>query len=210
MRSWLSLGETHPPDVTFVPFGVDVEYFQPQPDVPIATDILSVGRDSQRDYAVLVPFARARPDVSVTIITDRTHAEGLGPTPRNVRIIQDVPFSAIRQHFMSARVVALPVKENTYSGATTTLLQAMALAKPVVVSRVGAIRDGYGLVDGQNCRLVQPGDTQAFGEALSELLAHSEAGAQMGLAAREHVERNLSWERYEKQMMQIVTETAAQ
>ena len=61
-----------------------------------------------------------------------------------------------------ARVVALPVRDNAYSGATTTLLQAMALAKPVVVSRTAAIADGYWLEDGTNVRLVPPGDDAAF------------------------------------------------
>ncbi len=56
-----------------------------------------------------------------------------------------------------ARVVALPVRDNSYSGATTVLLQAMAMAKPVVVSRTAAIADGYDLEDGVNCRLVEPG-----------------------------------------------------
>ena len=39
-----------------------------------------------------------------------------------------------------ARIVVLPLKPNSYSGATTTLLQAMAMGKPLVVSAVGATR----------------------------------------------------------------------
>jgi hypothetical protein len=56
-------------------------------------------------------------------------------------------------------VVALPVRENTYSGATTVLLQALALGKPVVVSRTSAIATGYGLWTGRTAgwwRLATP------------------------------------------------------
>jgi len=35
-----------------------------------------------------------------------------------------------------------------------------------VVSRTAAIADGYELEDGVNCRLVEPGDGQAFERAL--------------------------------------------
>ena len=66
----------------------------------------------------------------------------------------------MRRRLEEARVVALPVLDNSYSGATTVLLQAMALAKPVVVTRTKAIASGYGLVDGENCRLVEPGDAR--------------------------------------------------
>ncbi len=70
----------------------------------------------------------------------------------------DISFADMKLRLEEARVVALPVRDNSYSGATTVLLQAMALGKPVVVSRTKAIASGYGLVDGDNCRLVEPGD----------------------------------------------------
>ena len=69
------------------------------------------------------------------------------------------------------RVVALPVRDNSYSGATTVLLQAMALAKPVVVTRTSAIATGYELEDGENVRLVAPGDGASFGRVLAEVPA---------------------------------------
>jgi glycosyltransferase involved in cell wall biosynthesis len=99
----------------------------------------------------------------------------------------------VRDRLAAARVVALPVRRNSYSGATTVLLQAMALAKPVVVSRTDAIDRGYALEDGANCRLVEPADADAFERALLETLA--DPGA-LGARARETVERELTWQRY--------------
>ena len=78
--------------------------------------------------------------------------------PDNVAVETDLPFDEMRRRLERARVVALPVRDNSYSGATTVLLQAMALAKPVVVTRTAAIATGYGLEDGDNVRLVGPGD----------------------------------------------------
>ena len=76
----------------------------------------------------------------------------------------------MKRRLEEARVVALPVLDNSYSGATTVLLQAMALGKPVVVSRTKAIARGYGLADGDNCRLVEPGDAAGFAAALAGVL----------------------------------------
>lgn len=90
----------------------------------------------------------------------------------------------------------LPVRDNTYSGATTVLLQAMAVGKPVVVSRTAAIERGYHLDDGVNCMLVKPGDGAALERAIAGLLADNERAAALGARARETVELHLTWQRY--------------
>ena len=76
------------------------------------------------------------------------------------------------------------------------LLQAMALGKPVVVSRTKAIASGYGLVDGENCCLVEPGDAAAFGRALSSVLRDEWHARSLGARARRTVEDCLTWDRY--------------
>jgi len=102
----------------------------------------------------------------------------------------------MKRRLEEARVVALPVRENTYSGATTVLLQAMALGKPVVVSRTGAIASGYELVDGDNCRLVPPGNAEAFARSLRDVLGDDAQARALGANARTTVERSLTWDRY--------------
>ena len=132
----------------------------------------------------------------------------LGPTPPNVRVDVDVPFGDIREHLLRARVVALPVRENTYSGATTTLLQALACGKPAVVTRTAAIARGYHLEDGANCRLVAPGDLAALEQAVTGVLDDPALAAGLGLQGRETVERHLTWARYANEMRQLLVDAA--
>jgi glycosyltransferase involved in cell wall biosynthesis len=204
LRRWL--GPSSPP-VSFVPFGVDLAYFRPQqvePDV----DVLSVGADPRRDYALLARAAARLSERSFRIVASAEQERELGGVPVNVAVEADVPFAGIRERLARARVVALPVRENLYSGATTTLLQAMAMGRPVVVSRTAAIADGYGLVDGENCRLVPPGDEAALETALSELLADEAAAASLGAGARETAERGLGWDRYVDAIAEVLREAA--
>ena len=132
-------------------------------------------------------------------------ARALGARPANVALEIDIPLERVRDRFAAARVVALPVRDNSYSGATTTLLQAMAMAKPVVVSRTDAIAEGYGLEDGVNCRLVEPGDPEALERSVLELLAGADAATALGIRARETVERSLSWERYTNALWELLS-----
>ena len=109
------------------------------------------------------------------------HARSLDARPPNVSVETDLPFEQMRDRLARARVVALPVRDNSYSGATTVLLQAMALEKPVVVTRTAAIATGYGLVDGENVRLVAPGDAaRPSRRAVADILG--DEGARRGSA----------------------------
>ena len=193
LRSWLGPGG---PPVVFVPFGVDVTAFRPVPERAPDADVVSVGADPRRDFGLLAHIAGRRPEWRVRIVATADRARSLGVLPANVVVETDITLGQVRDRLAGARVVALPVRDNSYSGATTVLLQAMAMGKPVVVSRTEAIAGGYGLEDGINCRLVEPGNPNEFEQAVLELLADDEAAAALGSRARETVERRHSWDRY--------------
>jgi glycosyltransferase involved in cell wall biosynthesis len=191
LRDWL--GPAAPP-VVFVPFGVDVHAFRPGRHDDDGVDVVSVGADPHRDFELLAEIAARHPELSFALVARRAPRN----LPANVSFESGLSLEQVRDRLASARVVALPVKPNSYSGATTVLLQAMALAKPVVVSRTDAIATGYALEDRVNCRLVTP---DAFEQALLETLADP---GTLGARARETVERQLSWERYTAALWDIL------
>jgi glycosyltransferase involved in cell wall biosynthesis len=201
LREWV--GPSGPP-VVFVPFGVDVDRFRPMPDGPPQADVVSAGADPRRDYQLLAAVAARHPELTFRIVASADQVRGLVSVPKNVRIETNLSLEAVRDRLATARVVALPVHDNTYSGATTVLLQAMAMAKPVVVSRTDAIARGYDLEDGFNCRLVEPGDLDAFERTLVETLAGADAATSLGIRARETVERSFSWERYADALWEVL------
>ncbi|HET7743898.1 MAG TPA: hypothetical protein VFK76_04085, partial [Gaiellaceae bacterium] len=126
LRAWIG---REGPEVVFVPFGVDTSAFAPEPGRAPETDVVSVGADPRRDLRLLVRLAQAHEEWSFRIVSTRDQSATLAVRPRNVEVELDVPLASVRDRLASARVVVLPVKENTYSGATTVLLQAMALGK---------------------------------------------------------------------------------
>ncbi len=191
--------------VRFIPYYVDTAHWTPD-DRPATVDVLSFGIDTMRDFQLLADFARRNPNRQIKIITNDGHLADLAAMPANVVCARTVPWSALKHEIAAARLIALPLKENTYSGATTSLLQCMAMGKPVVVSRVGAIAGGYGLEDGIHCRFVPPGDADQFADALEDLLAQPRHAAAIGQHARAHVCQTLDASNYLKSVIRIFNE----
>ncbi|MGZ4370751.1 MAG: glycosyltransferase family 4 protein [Gaiellaceae bacterium] len=201
LRDWLGTGG---PEVVFVPFGVDLDAFRPvqaEPD----TDVLSVGVDPRRDFELLLAVAERNPEVSFRVVAGADRGRSLGELTDNVTLETDIPLEQVRARLATSRCVALPVRDNSYSGATTTLLQAMAMGKPVIVSRTAAIAEGYELEDGGNCRLVEPGDERAFERAVLETLTGAAAARALGSRARQTVERSFSWERFTNALWEVLS-----
>lgn len=205
IRRWVA-AQGREARVEFVPFGVDATSFAP--DGPGTGGVVSVGVDPHRDFELLLRVAPRMPDVPFRIVTSAEHARALESRPPNVAVETDLPFDEMRRRLAEARLVALPVRENSYSGATTVLLQAMALEKPVVVTRTSAIASGYGLVDGENVRLVAPGDEEGFERALADVLRDEWHARALGASARATVERDLNWERYADRIEALLTRAA--
>ncbi|MGQ9660844.1 MAG: glycosyltransferase family 4 protein [Kiritimatiellia bacterium] len=92
-------------------------------------------------------------------------------------------------------------------GAGQVLVEAMALAKPVVASNVGGIPD-Y-ILDGRTGILVPPGDERALANAIIELLSSPERLRAMGLAGRRRAEAEFDARRAAERFVSLVRNRTA-
>jgi glycosyltransferase involved in cell wall biosynthesis len=126
---------------------------------------------------------------------------GTGPLEDEVRaaakqrgLERAVVFAGFREDvcrvFSACDLVALP---SHAEGTPASLLEAQALSRPVVATRVGGIPDI--VREGETALLVEPGDPAALAAALSSLLADADRRRAMGEAGRALVEAEFTVER---------------
>ncbi len=129
-----------------------------------------------------------RGDVRVVVVGDgperssleeRIERHGLGQTVRLAGFRTDV-WTCLS----AADAVCLP---SLGEGMPNVLLEAMALGRPIVATRVGGVPEA--IEDGRSGVLVRAGDAGALADGLERVLGSSDAAAELGRAARAEVER---------------------
>jgi glycosyltransferase involved in cell wall biosynthesis len=92
-------------------------------------------------------------------------------------------------------------------GIPMSLLEAMALGRPVVASAVGGIPEV--IQDGVNGRLVPPGDPEALAEACLDLAGDRELAQAIGACARQTIEDSFSHERCGSALLNVYRSVAS-
>lgn len=182
--------------VHFVPFGVDVEQWAPSDRDKYEYDALCVGEDPNRDIECFFKLANAYPEKQFVWITRDSIAANWPDLPDNVKQFREIDIYQARDLMLNSRVITLPLKNNSYSGANITILINMAMGKPVVVSNTDAIKSGYGLENGKNCLLVEPGKCEEFIQRVGNLISNRAMQISLGQNARRLVTSMHTWPRF--------------
>lgn len=163
-----------PNKVLIWPEQTDTEFFTPGEKRPRPRPLIfSAGRE-QRDYRTLA-LATQDLDLDVEVCalspnaTDKTPGLFPDPVPPHMSF-HPYPWPEFRQAYRDADLVVVSLLPNNYSAGATTLLEAMACRRPVVVTNIDGparefIKGGYVLG-------VEPGDVNGMRHAIKEILAH--------------------------------------
>lgn len=183
-------------NVTFIPLGVDTEYFRPGTAIQ-SIDVLGVGADRNRDFETFILVAKKLPELRFRLLTNEYHAKKLEVIgiPENVDVRLNVSMAKVADDMSKSKIVYLPVQENTYSGATTCLLQAMASERAVLTNPVAPTRNGYGQVHGENVIFVPTGDVEKAVIQIKRLIEEDDIRKEIGHKARVTVEEEFSLDR---------------
>ncbi|MGO9269606.1 MAG: glycosyltransferase [Terriglobia bacterium] len=185
-----------PSKITVVPTGVDVSYFQPEPDAEIPNRMVFTGsmdwlpnEDAVFYFAkwVLPLIRRQAPDATLWVVGRRPSERLRALAARDLGVQVTGQVEDIRPHVREAAVYVVPLRIG--GGTRLKIFEAMAMGKPVVSTSVGA--EGLPVHDGQDILLA---DTpEGFARHVLSLLANRQERVALGMAARALVEEKYSW-----------------
>jgi glycosyltransferase involved in cell wall biosynthesis len=185
--------------------GIDERFFAPRAAPRVEPYVLTVGKDLSRDFATFSEAVR-RLGVRAELAVYPRNLEGVS-LPPNARARVVGP-AELRELYAGAACVVVPQRRPDYpygseGGGLTALLEAMAMAKPTVVSDRPILHD-Y-VRDGDTALLVPPEEPDALAAAIESVLADP---GRLGANARTRVEESLTTRHLAERLVPILRDAA--
>lgn len=183
--------------LTTIHWYTDHRFYRPLAEVPVRRQVCSAGMTS-RDYRTLIEATRGL-DVDVRI---EAHSawfnNGVNFTPemlhKRFEVCSYGTSVALRQLYAESTIVALPLQDIPFIAGYSTLLEGMAMGKPVVATRIKLIGDF--IKDGWNGFLVRPGDPEHMRERIQFLLDNPDEARRIGANARRTIEERFTLDHF--------------
>jgi glycosyltransferase involved in cell wall biosynthesis len=182
--------------LAFVPYFADSEFWSPRKAAE-ENLLVTAGRE-HRDYAT---FAAACFDLPVRVVvaagsfhSPRATWKPPASWPANFELLHMLDRIALRDLYASAKVIVVPVLNTDFQAGVTTLLEAMAMGKAVVVSGTDGQRDI--VEDGETGIVVPPGHVRSMREAIRRLIDDPRERARLGANARAAAQTRFSLDAY--------------
>lgn len=196
--------------ISYIPFGVDDQFWTEKPTEPDEAYVLSIGNDPHRDYVTLLASWAAQ-FPKLKIVTSRK----LPATAANVEVMagdwrrQILSDEEIRALIRGALFVVLPISDTSQPSGQSVCLQAMACGKAVILSAIEGLWDRDLMVHGNSCLLIPCGSPQALRAEVDGLLANPERAGEIGRAARRIVEEHLNTDTMAAGMIRLIRSEAS-
>jgi glycosyltransferase involved in cell wall biosynthesis len=188
--------------VTRIGYNVDEAFYRPSGD-GTAGGVLAVGDDISRDYPTLLKAAAI--SGSKFLIKSKWRPEHGAAAPANVTFLSErLNREAFRALYAQASIVVLPLHPVAHAGGITALFEAMAMAKPLIVTASGIATDFA--TDGISALVVPPGDPAALAAAVARLERDEPLRRTLGLNARQQIEGALSTPALARRMHGFIAE----
>ncbi len=167
-----------------IAFQVDEKFFTPAAQPGPGRGVVAVGREL-RDYPTLFK-ALENTDVPVTVVASSPWSKRSDQTadrqvPANVTLRKGLSSVELRELYRNAAVVVVPLMNVDWPAGVTSLFEAQACGRPVVISASEGILDS--LDEGAAVR-VPCGDAQALREAVLRLIANPAEAAAIAAKGR--------------------------
>jgi len=165
--------------------------------------ILYIGRlSSEKGVETFIKAFEKIDKIELLIAGDgplKSELKHLASYNKRIKFLDFLQKREIYKLIKNSSIVVLPSK--CYENFPYSILEAFALGKPVIGSRIGGIPE---LVkDGENGLLFEPGNANELAEKIKWMIAHPKERQEMGQRARELVKREYTPEMHYKQLMAV-------
>ncbi|MEX0721773.1 MAG: glycosyltransferase family 4 protein [Balneolaceae bacterium] len=197
-----------PEKIKLIKRGVDQQFWRP---IESQTNTICSAGMEMRDYPTLIQAMKSL-DIPCHIATGEARGQlfntvkdlyAMEGIPSNITIGEKKP-TDLRQLYASSRFVVIPLLPTDTDNGLTVILEAMAMGKAVISSKVDGQIDV--IKEGITGFYVPQGDPQALKEVIEYLWSDPEKAKKMGKAARDYIEEHHTLEQFVEAIKEEVSQ----
>jgi glycosyltransferase involved in cell wall biosynthesis len=187
-----------PEKIKLLKRGTDQNFWRPMES---ETDMICSAGMEMRDYPTMIKALKSL-DIPCHIATGKARGQLFG-TVKKLYEMDDIPkhitvgsksYLQMREMYARSRFVVVPLLETDTDNGLTVILEAMAMGKTVICSKVEGQIDV--IEDGVTGVYVPQGDVKALRKEIVNLWNNPEKAKEMGKAARKHIEETHNLEQF--------------
>ena len=187
--------------VDFLYDKVDHRFFRPDNNQD-GDYILAIGQE-QRDYKTLVNAIEGTGIKLVIVASSPWSQFNLEIMERpNVSLVSNIPYTELRDLYNGAGMLLVPLFENNYGAGLNTMLEAMAMAKPLIITKTIGI-ENY-VQHGETGICSSPGNSDELRDNISKLWGDQKERKRLGSNARQAIVENMNIDIYVEKIAEIV------
>ena len=194
----------------FIPWCVDLDLFDGR-QAKAKTPFFFASGKTGRDYETLIKASQLT----------KTEIRIIGPNkqkpatlPSNIRWLdtsknppdQAIDYPTLRNWYAECIAICIPLSgEAEDTCGYTNMLEAMAMRKPVLMTRSGSLHTDP--ESGEFGKLIEPKDYKGWASAMNELIENKEVAQTLGENGRKIAETNFSIERFNRDVVSLIQDT---
>jgi glycosyltransferase involved in cell wall biosynthesis len=188
-------------NVDFLYDKVDHQFFRPDHNQD-GDYILAIGQE-QRDYQTLVNAIDGTGMQLVIVASSPWSQFNLEITERpNVTLVSKIPYTELRDLYNGAGIILVPLFENNYGAGLNTMLEAMAMGKPLIITKTMGI-DNY-IQHAETGLYSSPGNCDELRDHISKLWGDKKERDRLGSNARDVIMEQMNIDIYVEKIVEIV------
>jgi len=186
-ETWSEFFALSPRPPQILPCTIDCDFYQPRRSGTSLTGeyILSIGRDTGRDFPTLVE-ATADTGMNLKLVTLPYLLSGIDLNLSYLQVLEQVSYEELFELYAGAKFVVVPLKgQTTHPSGIRALFEAMVLEKAVICSRSPVLEEYF--EEGQGVMYVEPENILQLREAIRGLARSETTASRLGQIGRRTV-----------------------
>ena len=160
----------------FLPFSVDIDFWQSKSLKEKNEHILFIGNDGNRDYEFTLKLDRKMKDYKFYFITQKITNKS--DIPGNVTLLngswgtETYTDEEIRDIYNESRITILPIKNTNQPSGQSVTLQSMSMGTPVIISNIDGFWDKQSFINNEHIIFVDENTLDNWEKAIIDLFSN--------------------------------------